>query len=68
VLAWSLLLAAIHAGMGLAWLSAYAWALHRARTVLERPRVRRALDATTGTVLVALGVRLATYRNHPLGT
>ena len=68
VLAWSLLLAAIHAGMGLAWLSAYAWALHRARVVLERPRVRRALDAATGTVLVALGVRLATYRNHPLGT
>jgi threonine/homoserine/homoserine lactone efflux protein len=68
VLAWSLLLAAIHAGMGLVWLSAYAWALHRARAVLERPRVRGWLDRVTGTVLVALGIRLATYRNHPLGT
>lgn len=59
VLAWSLLLAAIHAGMGLVWLSAYAWALHRARGVLERPRVRRTLDHATGAVLVALGLRLA---------
>jgi threonine/homoserine/homoserine lactone efflux protein len=62
VLAWSLLLAAIHAGMGLVWLSAYAWALHRARTVLERPRVRRTLDRATGAVLVALGLRLAAER------
>ena len=59
VLAWSLLLAAIHAGMGLVWLSAYAWALHRARGVLERPRVRRTLDRATGAVLVGLGLRLA---------
>ena len=62
VLAWSLLLAAIHAGMGLVWLSTYAWALHRARAVLERPRVRRALDRATGAVLVALGLRLAAER------
>ena len=59
VLAWSLLLAAIHAGLGLVWLSGYAWALHRARAVLGRPRVRRALDRVTGTALVALGARLA---------
>jgi threonine/homoserine/homoserine lactone efflux protein len=62
VLGWSLLLAAIHAGMGLVWLSAYAWALHRARAVLERPRVRRTLDRATGAVLVALGLRLAAER------
>jgi len=62
VLAWSLLLAAIHAGMGLVWLSAYAWALHRARGVFERPRVRRTLDRATGAVLVALGLRLAAER------
>jgi threonine/homoserine/homoserine lactone efflux protein len=59
VFAWSLALAAIHAAMGLAWLSAYAWALHRARGLFERPRVRRALDSATGTVLIALGARLA---------
>jgi threonine/homoserine/homoserine lactone efflux protein len=59
VLAWSLVLAGIHAAMGLVWLSAYAWALHRARGLLERHRVRRALDRATGAVLVALGLRLA---------
>ena len=42
------------------WLSAYAAALARARDVLRRPRVRRAIDALTGTALVALGLRLAT--------
>jgi threonine/homoserine/homoserine lactone efflux protein len=30
------------------------------RRVFERERVRRALDAATGAVLVALGLRLAT--------
>jgi threonine/homoserine/homoserine lactone efflux protein len=44
----------------LAWLSAYALAVARAGDVLRRPRVRRAIDAVTGTALVALGVRLAT--------
>ena len=42
------------------WLSAYAAAVERAGHVLRRSGVRRALDAVTGTVLVALGVRLAT--------
>jgi threonine/homoserine/homoserine lactone efflux protein len=41
------------------WLSAYAAALARAGAVLRRPRVRRAIDAVTGTALVALGIRLA---------
>src|SRR5918999_805367 len=44
----------------LAWLSAYALAIARAGDVLRRPRVRRAIDAVTGTALVALGLRLAT--------
>ncbi len=43
----------------LAWLSAYALAVARAGDVLRRPRVRRAIDAVTGTALVALGLRLA---------
>jgi threonine/homoserine/homoserine lactone efflux protein len=43
----------------LTWLTAYAFALARAGDVLRRPRVRRAIDAVTGTALVALGVRLA---------
>ena len=46
--------------MTLVWLSVYAVAVARAGRVLLRARVRRALDALTGTVLVAFGVRIAT--------
>ena len=45
-----------------AWLTGYALAVERASSVLLRPGVRRALDAATGFVLVALGLRLATER------
>jgi threonine/homoserine/homoserine lactone efflux protein len=45
--------------MTLAWLSAYALAVAKAGAVLRRPRVRRAIEALTGAVLVALGLRLA---------
>jgi threonine/homoserine/homoserine lactone efflux protein len=41
------------------WLAAYGAAVARVRRVFERERVRRALDALTGAVLVALGLRLA---------
>jgi threonine/homoserine/homoserine lactone efflux protein len=43
----------------LAWLGAYAMAVARAGDALRRPRVRRSLDAITGTALVAFGLRLA---------
>ena len=46
----------------LAWLSGYAVVVARAGALLRRPGVRRALDALTGTVLVAFGVRLAAVR------
>jgi threonine/homoserine/homoserine lactone efflux protein len=45
--------------MTAAWLTAYAFAVARARTVFERPRIRRVVDGLTGAVLVALGFRLA---------
>ena len=45
--------------MTLGWLSLYAVVLHRVGSVLQRSRVRRTLEAVTGTVLVALGLRLA---------
>jgi threonine/homoserine/homoserine lactone efflux protein len=45
-----------------AWLVVYATVVARAGDLLRRPRVRRALDATTGAALVALGARLATER------
>jgi RhtB (resistance to homoserine/threonine) family protein len=62
VLAKSVLLAGIHSLMGLAWLTAYAYAVTRAGDVLRRPSVRRWLDRVTGSVLVALGVRLGLER------
>jgi threonine/homoserine/homoserine lactone efflux protein len=41
------------------WLALYALALERIGATLRRPRVRRAIEAVTGTLLVALGLRLA---------
>jgi threonine/homoserine/homoserine lactone efflux protein len=46
--------------MTLAWLTAYAFVVARAGDLLRRSRVRRALEAATGAVLVALGLRVAT--------
>ena len=45
--------------MGLAWLTMYAVVVAKLGDVLSGP-VRRVLDALTGAILVALGVRLAT--------
>jgi threonine/homoserine/homoserine lactone efflux protein len=46
----------------LVWLTAYAIAVARAGDFLRRPAIRRAVEAVTGAVLVALGLRLATER------
>jgi threonine/homoserine/homoserine lactone efflux protein len=54
-----LVLGVIFSFMTLGWLSAYALVVARAGDVLRRSRVRRVLDAITGAVLVALGVRVA---------
>ena len=43
----------------LVWLAAYGAAVARAGDFLRRSRVRRALDAAMGAVLVALGLRIA---------
>ncbi len=56
------LLALTHAVLGLLYLLLLVAGMHRARAVLARRRVRRALDAVTGTVLLGFGVRLATER------
>jgi threonine/homoserine/homoserine lactone efflux protein len=45
--------------MTLTWLVLYVSAVARAGDVLRRPRVRRTLDAAFGTVLIALGLRVA---------
>lgn len=51
----TLLLVAVHAALGVLWLGGIALAVHRARAVFQRPRVRRRLDQATGGVLLALG-------------
>ena len=54
-----LALGLVFCAMGLAWLTVYAVAVARIGKLLSG-RVRRGLDAVTGVVLVALGLRLAT--------
>src|SRR5688572_12197392 len=54
-----LALGLLFCALTLTWLSVYAMAIARAGDVLRRPRVRRAIDAVTGTALVGLGLRLA---------
>ena len=51
---------ALFMGMTLAWLSAYAAVVDRAGDLFRRSSMRRGLEAITGVVLVALGLRLAT--------
>jgi threonine/homoserine/homoserine lactone efflux protein len=46
----------------LLWLSLYAVVVSRAGDLLRRAGIRRALEALTGAVLVALGLRLAAER------
>ena len=55
-----LALGLVFASITLAWLALYAFAVARAKAVLLRTRVRRALDALAGLVLVSFGFRLAT--------
>ena len=57
-----LALGLVYSVLTLAWLSGYAVVIARAGDFLRRERVRRALDAVTGAVLVAFGIRLATER------
>jgi len=45
--------------MTLAWLTAYSFAVARAGDVLRRSAVRRGIEAVTGAVLIAFGIRVA---------
>jgi threonine/homoserine/homoserine lactone efflux protein len=54
------LLGLVFCAMTFLWLACYAVALAKMGDLLRRSPVRRALDAVTGAVLIALGVRLAT--------
>jgi threonine/homoserine/homoserine lactone efflux protein len=41
------------------WLAAYAFVIAKAGEVLRRPSIRRWIETVTGTLLVALGLRIA---------
>jgi len=62
VLVRSLAFAVAHGVMGIAWLSAYAYAVTRISALLGGAGVRRWLERVTGGVLIALGARLALER------
>lgn len=55
----SIALAAVHATMGLVWLSVYAVFIHRLATTLGVGWGRRVIQAVTGGLLGAFGLRLA---------
>jgi threonine/homoserine/homoserine lactone efflux protein len=59
-LGWLLVLAWSYAVLSLAYLLVLVTGLHSARRLLMRRKVRRALDATTGAVLLGFGAKLAT--------
>ncbi len=56
------LLGLLFNAMASSWWVVYVLALGRISAWLDRPTVRRAIERVTGTVLVALGVRLAVQR------
>jgi RhtB (resistance to homoserine/threonine) family protein len=62
VLGKSMFLAGIHWIEGVVWLSAVTLFVARLRSWISRPRVTRAIEATTGAILVVFGVRLAIER------
>ncbi|MBA3475712.1 MAG: LysE family translocator [Actinobacteria bacterium] len=57
-----LVLGLLFCSLTLAWLSAYSFAVARAGDLLRWPRIRRPIEALTGTLLVAFGIRLAAAR------
>ena len=58
----SLLLAAIHAIEGIVWFAIVSHLVDRSRRWFLKPLLRRWIDGICGTVLVALGLRLALQR------
>ena len=54
-----LLLGIVFALITLAWLSLYATLVAKAGDFLRRPRIRRAIEGVTGTLLIGLGIRIA---------
>jgi len=62
VLERSLLLAALHIGIGVVWLSVLTFGVGRIRPLVESRLWRARLEGVSGAVLIGLGVRLAAAR------
>jgi threonine/homoserine/homoserine lactone efflux protein len=62
ILGKAVLLATIHFTEGIVWYSILIFSLGRMRTLLARPRVKQALEALSGVILIAFGLRLAVER------
>ncbi|MFJ0688290.1 hypothetical protein WLU62_08900, partial [Bordetella bronchiseptica] len=62
VLAFSLLLAALHAALGLLWFAALVAATRPLSRWLARPSVARGLDRLSAGVFIAFGLKLALER------
>ena len=62
VLARSLLLAGLHIGIGVVWLSTVSFGVGRIRPLVESRLWRARLDGASGAVLIGLGLRLAAER------
>lgn len=62
VLERSLLLAVLHIGIGVVWLSLLSLGVGRIRPLVESRLWRARLEGVSGAVLIALGVRLAAAR------
>ncbi len=61
-LAMGLLLALVHDLQGMAWFALLVLTAHRARAFLQRRATARAVDGTTGAVLIGFGLRLGLSR------
>ena len=59
VLGMGLLLACVHAALSLAWFTLLVLGASAMRRWLQRPRVSRAVEGTTGFALIGFGARLA---------
>ncbi|OPC80805.1 lysine transporter LysE [Embleya scabrispora] len=62
-LAFGILLALVHDIEGMVWFAAIILGANSLRARLRRPRFRRALDVSTGTVIAGFGVTLAVADN-----
>jgi threonine/homoserine/homoserine lactone efflux protein len=58
VLAKSLMLAGIHAILGILWLGSLSFVLHKGRDLIQSGSLRHWLEGISGVVLIGLGVRL----------